>query len=79
MKMPRIRYNDYMIFPAIVVCLGIAIGIVIAIFSVEPKPEPKPKTRRAEEIGKDVGDKTKRFGAGFIDGWKNAKPKIGDQ
>ena len=54
----------------------VAVAILFAFLGSQPKPPPPTKPHlKAEEVGESVGDKSRRFGDGFIKGWKKGGEK----
>ena len=66
--------EDFQFLKGLAIVVG-AIGIVlVGVFA--PRPEPKPiKFPTMESVGKKVGEKSTRFGKGFVKGvWQEVKP-----
>lgn len=63
--------------------VGIVLAVVVTVtlvvvFSGEPEPKPvSPQTTplKAEELGEKLGDRSHRFGDGFLKGWRGVTHK----
>ncbi len=51
----------------------IVVAIALSFIKPTPPPPPPPPTKpapKAEEVGENLGDKTRRFGDGFLKGFR---------